>query len=245
MDNQNYEQKIQGINNLLSRYEKYLGEFVYGGIDGAVTTFAVVAGAVGAELSSSIILILGFANLLADGFAMSVGSFLSSKSQKDFYTRQRNTEYWEIENMYESEKQEIRDIYLKRGFSGDLLDQVVETITSDKDRWVDIMMKEELNMVEEDKSPFLNGAATFVSFLLVGFIPLTVYLLDYIIGLDLHLFLWSAILTAVAFVAIGYLKSFVTQTNRMRSVIETLLLGSLAAVIAYFVGDVLEKVITI
>ena len=244
MDDQYSEESLHGVNNLLSRYEKYLGEFVYGGIDGAVTTFAVVAGAVGAELSSSIILILGFANLLADGFAMSVGSFLSSKSQKDFYNRQRNTEYWEIDNMPDMEKEEIRDIYLKRGFTGDLLNQVVETITSDKDRWVDIMMKEELNMVDEDKSPFLKGAATFVSFLLVGFIPLTIYLLDYFIKLDLHHFLWSAILTGLAFVAIGYLKSFVTKTNQFRSIVETLLLGSLAAIIAYYVGDVLEKLIS-
>ncbi|MBT8229160.1 MAG: VIT1/CCC1 transporter family protein, partial [Bacteroidia bacterium] len=91
--------------------ETYLGEFVYGGIDGCVTTFAVVAGAVGAGLDSIIIIILGFANLLADGFAMSIGAYLSAKSESDNFKKYKEKEYWEIENMRESEVEEVREIF--------------------------------------------------------------------------------------------------------------------------------------
>jgi VIT1/CCC1 family predicted Fe2+/Mn2+ transporter len=89
-------------------------DFVYGATDGAVTTFAVVAGVVGASLSPSIILILGFANLFADGFSMAVGNYLGSKSQREFIEKERRKEEWEIDNLVEQEKQEIKDIYMKK-----------------------------------------------------------------------------------------------------------------------------------
>jgi VIT1/CCC1 family predicted Fe2+/Mn2+ transporter len=87
------ESKLHQLTGL-ARYEKYLGPFVYGGIDGSITTFAVVAGAVGAGLNSSVIIILGFANLLADGFSMSIGAYLSSKSEHSYYHKQKALEYW-------------------------------------------------------------------------------------------------------------------------------------------------------
>src|SRR5690606_10546627 len=90
-------------NGLFNRFQNYLGEFVYGGIDGSVTTFAVVAGTVGAGLDSTIILILGFANLFADGFSMSVGSYLSSKSEIDNYNKHKKIEYWEVDNIPDTE----------------------------------------------------------------------------------------------------------------------------------------------
>jgi vacuolar iron transporter family protein len=88
-------------------------DFVYGAVDGSVTTFAVVAGVIGAELSPSIVLILGFANLFADGFSMAVGNYLSSKRRVEYIEKRRRREEWEIENLYEQEKQEIRG-YLHR-----------------------------------------------------------------------------------------------------------------------------------
>ena len=105
-------------------------DFVYGATDGAVTTFAVVAGVVGAALSPSIILILGFANLFADGFSMAIGNYLGSKSQKEYMEKERRREEWEIDNLVEQEKQEIRDIYTKKGFKAELLDEIVNVITS-------------------------------------------------------------------------------------------------------------------
>src|SRR3989338_11700083 len=86
-------------------------DFTYGSIDGAVTTFAVVAGVVGASLSPSIVLILGFANLLADGFSMAASNYLSEKAKLQYVDKLRKREIWEMENMRKHEVQEIRDIY--------------------------------------------------------------------------------------------------------------------------------------
>lgn len=224
--------------------DKYLGEFVYGGIDGCVTTFAVVSGAVGANLESSVIIILGFANLFADGFAMSVGAYLSTKSEKAKYHKHKKVEIWEVDNIPESEKEEIRDIYRKKGFEGELLEKVVDVITDDKERWVDVMMKEELEMMEEQKSPVLIGLSTYISFMLIGFIPLLVYVWDYVGSFNANLFVWSSILTGLGFVIIGLLKSHVTHTNVFKSIAETLLLGAVAAILAYYVGDALENLLS-
>ena len=227
----------------LKKYEKYLGEFVYGGIDGCVTTFAVVAGSVGAGLDSAIIIILGFANLLADGFAMSVGAYLSNKTKKDNYNKHKQIEYWEVDNLPELEKEEIRVIYKEQGFEGELLEEVVKVITSDKDRWVNVMMKEELVMFDDDKSPLIIGGVTYFSFILIGVIPLLVYVLDYIYPFNYNLFLLSSILTAIGFIIIGWLKAFVNQTMYWKGIFETLLLGGIAAIVAYFIGDFLEGII--
>jgi VIT1/CCC1 family predicted Fe2+/Mn2+ transporter len=238
------EDRIHGENSLFKKFQDYLGEFVYGGIDGSVTTFAVVAGSAGAGLESSIISILGFANLIADGFAMSVGSFLSTKSEKQKYEKHKATEYWEVDNLPDKEREEVREIYEAKGFSGQLLEDVVDTITADKDRWVDAMMKEELEMAEETKSPFAMGSVTFLSFILFGLVPLLVYVIDYLNPMDRNLFFISSCLTGLCFISIGYLKSTVTSTSHLRSVLETLVLGGAAATLSYFIGDFLENLLS-
>ena len=116
--------------------------YVYGAIDGAVTTFAIVTGVIGASLSPSIIVILGFANLLADGFSMAIGNYLAIKTQNEFIQRERKREEWEIDNRIDEEKQEIRDIYSKKGFNEDLLEEIVRIITSRQKVWIDTMMRE-------------------------------------------------------------------------------------------------------
>ena len=193
------------------KIEDYLGEFVYGGIDGSVTTFAVVSGSVGAGLDSSVIIILGVANLFADGFSMSIGAYLSSKSENDKFLKHRDIEYWEIENLRESEVEEVRQIYREKGFEGELLEDVVRVITSDKDRWVNEMMRNELEMMEEKRSPWWIGGATFISFAIMGLVPLIVYLWDFFSPLGMHLFTGASILTGLGFIGIGALKSLVTD----------------------------------
>ncbi|MBC5774851.1 VIT1/CCC1 transporter family protein [Pontibacter sp. KCTC 32443] len=227
--------------NLFSKFQEYLGQFVYGGIDGCVTTFAVVSGAVGANLDSSIIIILGFANLLADGFSMSVGAYLSAKSERDSYDKHKRTEYYEIEKYPEIEVQEVRDAYRAKGFDGELLEQVVAVITKDKDRWADDMMANELQLIKDSKSPMAIGLVTYTSFLLIGMIPLSVYVWDYIVGFPGQVFLWACVLTFTGFAIIGFLKSYVTGVNRWRGILETLALGALAAGVSFIVGDVLER----
>ena len=243
MENPQIEVQLHNTRPFFDRFQTYLGEFVYGGMDGSVTTFAVVAGSVGAGLDSAIIIVLGFANLLADGFAMSIGSYLSNKSELENYEKHKKAEYWEVENIPESEREEIREIYRAKGFEGDLLEEVVGVITADKDRWVDTMMKEELEMIPTDKSPFMMGFITYVSFIAIGLIPLTVYVWDYLFGATFNLFVVSSILTSIGFIIIGFMKTYVTKTSVWKGILETLILGLIAASVAYFVGDVLEGLV--
>lgn len=235
------ENNIHLENTKFGKLQEYLREFVYGGIDGAVTTFAVVAGGFGANLDAGILIILGLANLLADGFSMSVGAYLSAKSERDNYAKHEKIEYWEIENLPEIEQEEIAEIYKQKGFKGELLDKIVNHICSDKDLWVAEMMKDELGMMRDTKSPFKIGLATLISFILVGFIPLMVYLWDFFFPTELNIFLWTSILTGLAFLIVGWLKGIVNQTSKLRSISETVALGLLAAVVAYYVGDILES----
>ncbi|TFV94596.1 hypothetical protein E4S40_11310 [Algoriphagus kandeliae] len=235
------EEKYHQDAERFGKLQEYLREFVYGGIDGAVTTFAVVAGGFGANLDTGVIIILGFANLLADGFSMSVGAFLSSKSERENFKKHEKIEYWEVENLPHLEREEIRDIYKAKGFKGELLEKVVDQICSDKDLWVAEMMKDELEMMQDNKSPLKIGLATLVSFILVGFIPLLVYLIDFFSQIEKHIFLFTSILTGFAFILIGWMKSWVNQTSPIKSILETLALGFLAALVAYYVGDILEE----
>lgn len=236
------EENIHGSGKFLNKFQNYLGEFVYGGIDGSITTFAVVAGSAGAGLDVTVVIILGFANLIADGFSMSVGSYLSTKSEKDNYNKHKNLEYWEVDNIPEEEKDEIRAIYRNKGFEGELLERVVETITANRERWVDVMMKEELEMSPPSSSAVTNGFVTFISFILVGVIPLLSYIFDFG-GNDTYFFQVSVLMTTLAFVLIGWLKSYVTQTSAWKGIVETLLLGILAAILAYYAGDGLERLL--
>jgi VIT1/CCC1 family predicted Fe2+/Mn2+ transporter len=222
-------------------FQRYLAEFVYGGIDGSVTTFAVVAGAAGAGFDSSVVLILGFANLIADGFSMSVGCYLSNKSEMEHYEKFRKKEYHEVKHNPEEGRKEIEEIFREKGFEGELLQQVVDTIVADKDRWVDTMMREELEMIPSTKSPASMGFMTFLSFNVIGLVPLLVYLIDFTLFPIDNLFLNSCLLTALAFAAVGILKSYVTESNMLTSILETIGLGAAAAVLAYYTGSFLEQ----
>ncbi|MDP1747744.1 MAG: VIT1/CCC1 transporter family protein [Bacteroidota bacterium] len=225
-------------------FNKYLPEFIYGGMDGSVTTFAVVAGATGANFNPNVIIILGLANLLADGLSMSIGSYLSSKAEINNYQKQKKQEYWSIENMPEEETDEIRKIYQEKGFKGEMLEEIVKVITSSKPLWVEEMMKDELKMLESPKTPINKGLATYFSFIAVGLIPLLVYVVDlFLSDTKLPLFLISSVLTFCAFIFIGYLKAHLNHLSKIKGVAETLFLGGIAAFVSYIAGTVLESLI--
>ncbi len=221
-------------------------DFVYGAFDGAVTTFAVVSGAFGASLAPSIILILGFANLFADGFSMAVGSHQATKARIDFIEKERKREEWEIENLKEEEKREIYDIYKEKGFAGKLLDEIVEVITRRKKVWLDTMMKEELGLVGDNKRPLASAVNTFVGFNLIGIIPLLPFVFLYVGNYgysEFDSFLYSIIFTGVAFFVVGVIKGKVVQHGLLRSGFSSLLVGGLAAGVAYSVGMLLGNVL--
>ncbi len=222
----------------------FLPEFVYGSIDGTITTFAVVAGATGADLDIPVVIILGFANLIADGFSMSVGNFFSTKASIANFDKHQAIEDWEISNDEATEIEEIREIYRNKGFKGELLEQVVAVITSDREVWIDTMMKEELNMTRDNKSPFHTAGMTFFSFLLIGFIPLAAYVYALVFNTDrTNLFFYACLLTGLALTIIGTLKSTVTGKNVFAGIAETLFMGGIAAILAYFAGDFLEDLL--
>ena len=216
----------------------HFDDFIYGSIDGAVTTFAIVAGVVGASLSPGIILILGFANLFADGFSMAAANYQASKTRNEYIEMKRKQEEWEIDNLEEQEKEEIRDIYSKKGFKDELLEEIVRIITSRRKVWVDTMMKEELGLIEDEKAPLDSSISTFVGFNLIGLIPLIPFMVFMAIGVDPNseAFFYSIIFVVSAFFIVGVVKGKIVKKSKMRSGVYTLIIGGIAATVAYFIG---------
>ena len=228
----------------MSKLQDNLGEFVYGGIDGIVTTFAVVAATAGAGLSTSVVIILGFANLIADGFSMGISAYLSSKSENEVYERERAKVYKSLGKPTQ-EKALIEKIYGDRGFSGKTLKEITTKIHADPDHFVDVVMREEKEMLPESKSPFSIGFMTYLSFIVVGVVPLLIYVADYMLDLQMdNLFFISSLLAAAAFAGVGLLKGIVTESNKLKAVAETLALGVVAAGLAYYLGAYLESLIS-
>lgn len=209
----------------------YLREWVYGGIDGVVTTFAIVAGVTGASLSSQIIVILGIANLIGDGFSMAAGAYTSSKTELENYERLREVEHNHIEQDPSGEKEEVRQIYAKKGFSGVVLEEIVKTISANKEQWVKVMMAEEYGLSPAQHSPFMAALYTFLAFLLCGSIPLT----PFVFGID-QAFEWALVLSALAFFAIGAFKSQWSVYAWWKQGFKTMFIGLIAAGLAFFIG---------
>jgi vacuolar iron transporter family protein len=217
----------------------YLGDAVFGAVDGCVTTFAVVAGAMGAGLEHTVVLILGFANLIADGFSMAVGNYLSTKSEGERLEQARENELRHIAQFPEGEREEIRQIFARKGFSGETLEKVVEVISSDHRLWVDTMLHEELGLSIGVRNPRRAAFSTFAAFLVLGAVPLASFLAP---GFnDSQRFAISIALTALAFAAIGAAKARVLERPIWRSGLETLLTGGLAAGLAYLIGAWLRE----
>ncbi len=223
---------------------QYIGEFVYGGLDGIITTFAVVSGVAGAELGASVVLILGLANLLADGFSMAVGAYLSSKSEHEYYERELTRETWEIEHFPEGERQELYEIYRARGHSEADARTLVEIQSRDARRWVKAMMVEELGLLADERKPLLNGLATLVAFIVAGVVPLSVYLLGLLVPIDQGVaFPIAMVLSGAALFGLGAAKVLITRMNSLRSGLEMLVVGGLAALLAYAVGALLKGLV--
>ena len=172
--------------------KKYLPDFVYGGIDGAITTLAVIAGSVGAVLSPAIILILGFANLVADGFSMGVSNYLSSKSKKELHEKHSDSKFFKKE-FHQSIK---------------------------------------------------HGLATFLSFVVIGFIPMFPFVLAiFVKSLDPYSFQLSAAFTALALLIVGTVKGKIVGKSPSKAALETLIIGGIAAVLAFTVGYLLRGLV--
>jgi VIT1/CCC1 family predicted Fe2+/Mn2+ transporter len=221
----------------------YLRDFVYGAIDGTVTTFAVVAGVAGAGLGDSVVIVLGFANLVADGFSMAVSNFLGTRAELQQRARARRDEEHSIALAPEGEREEIRQIFAAKGFADADLDRAVDVITADRQVWVDTMMTDELGYGADNSDPLRAAAATFAAFVTLGFLPLTVFVVDLAAPGNISApFAWSAAMTALAFFAVGTLKARFADRRPWRSGLETLAIGGAAAALAFAVGSLLQGV---
>jgi VIT1/CCC1 family predicted Fe2+/Mn2+ transporter len=222
----------------------YLRDFIYGAIDGTVTTFAVVAGVAGAGLSSKVVIILGLANLAADGFSMAVSNFLGTRAEQEQLDTARKVEHEHIRNYPQGEKEEIRQIFAKKGFAGKDLETAVDVITADREQWVNTMLQDEIGMKLNPGNPWRAGLSTFTAFVLAGFVPLISFLVNLITPeLIADPFLGSSILTGVTFFMIGSMKGPYVLQSWWRSGLETLLVGVGASVLAYYIGFFLRNLI--
>src|SRR5678815_4836698 len=203
---------------------RYLGDAVLGGIDGCVTTFAVVAGAVGGGLPPGVVIILGFANLIADGFSMGVSNYLGTKSELQEIDEIRRSERLHIEQVPHGEREEIRQIFASKGFEGEVLDKIVEVITSDRKQWIDTMVTDEYGLQLSGPSPWRAAGATFIAFLAAGFVPLFPFLLPLKLAAS-GIFLLSTVATMLTFFLIGVAKGRVLERSLVRSGFETLAVG--------------------
>ena len=208
-----------------------LRDAVYGGIDGAVTTFAIVAGVAGAGLSPFVIIALGLANVLADGFSMAAANYSGTKADLDNIRRIRKIEERHIRDFPEGEWLEVREILSRKGLKGRVLDQATDAITQDKESWISIMLEGEYGVGGVDPRPLHVAVATFLAFLLAGMIPLLPFLIEVN-----DAFAASAVMTMATFFAIGAAKSLWSLNSWWRSANETSLIGGAAAILAYGVG---------
>jgi len=220
--------------------QSYLRDWIYGGMDGAVTTFAVVSGAVGGHLSLLVVIILGFANLIADGFSMAAGNFLGTKSEVDQYNHYKKIEEDHVANYPHGEKQEIRQILANNGISKENIEKMTSIITENKSYWIKMMLQEEYGLPKIIRSPIKAALSTFIAFLLCGLAPL----LPYIIQLP-NRYSISTLLTAAVFFAIGTIKSRWSLQTWWQSGLSTLAIGIIVALLAFFTAYGLRVVINL
>lgn len=214
----------------------HLRDLIYGGLDGAVTTFAIVAGVQGAGLSPTIIITLGIANVLADGFSMAAGNYSGTKAELDDVKRLRAIEERHIETAPEGEREELRQILRLKGLEGEVLELATDAIAAKRSAWINMMLVDEYGMSPVDPSPFRAAVATFSAFMLAGMIPL----LPFLFGVA-NAFETATAATGCVFFAIGALKSRWSLAPWWRSGAETLLIGASAAAIAFFVGSLFHQ----
>lgn len=225
----------------LSPFSSYLREIVYGGSDGIVTTFAVVAGFAGAggglntHLPVLTVLLFGLANLFADATSMALGNFLSVRADQDVYRQNKRKERREIRQNPRMEWLETVHILKEKGYSDEDAKAIANLYRKNEGYWLDFMMSQELEMTNAEKeNPLITSLVTALSFITFGLVPL----IPYIFFRELpQLFSLSILFTFGALFLLGMLRLKVTKVHPLRSIGEIVLLGGVSAVIAYLVGS--------
>lgn len=224
-----------------------LKPIIFGGLDGILTSFAIVAGSAGGHLSPEVVLILGFSNIFADALSMGVGEFLSSKANNEWILSERKREEWELDNYPEGEIKEMVEIYEGKGMTTEDAKLVVETMAKYRDFFVDVMMTQELELQVPDEDhvteSMKEGCVMFASFAFFGALPLLGYVVFPSLFPDLssdYLFTVACVITGCVLFFMGSIKATVTSQHWMRAGLETLLLGGACATVAYTIGKFVE-----
>ncbi len=211
-------------------------QVVFGMNDGIVSIFALLAGVAGARLDAPTILITLLAASIAGALSMGAGEFVSSKSERNYFEKEIKQERLEIKLVPAVEKKELRLIYQKKGFSGAILDQIVEQISKDPDLWVREMVIDELGIAELEQADEKKGVIViFISFITGSLFPTLPYVV--LQFLDPGSIFWIAtFVTFFGLFTVGALKKFITGVNWLKSGLEMLVVGTLAFTASYLIG---------
>ena len=202
--------------------------------DGLVSNLAFLTGFSGAVSSDAVIRLAGLAAMLAGTVSMFFGGVLSARSEADLYRADADRESFEIDHETEEEKQEMRSIYMAKGLTRQEADAVVTSLLKDKGKFLEDMLVNELHVHKENlENPYKLGAAIGLSFLVGSFVPLAPYLVagkpDAVI---------ASVLVSLAFLfGAGEWKGRIVKRRPLRSGLETLLIGAVAAGILYLIGS--------
>tara|TARA_B110000285_G_scaffold233066_1_gene305770 strand:- start:16 stop:831 length:816 start_codon:yes stop_codon:yes gene_type:complete len=224
---------------------------VLGGLDGIITTFAIVCAVQGSnELGSKVVIMMGVANLVADAISMGLGDYLSEKAENDYVAKEQSREQWEMDNFIEGEISEMADIYVKKGFSRKDALEILNKMVLNRQFFLEHMMVEELGFmpVDPDAAPAKKGAVTFASFMVFGSVPLVAYIGLYDTMEKDEVFLIATGAVATTLFGLGCLKANLIQSEgweMVKSGGETLGLGGIACGMSYLVGWSLEKMLDI
>jgi VIT1/CCC1 family predicted Fe2+/Mn2+ transporter len=220
-----------------------LRDVVFGAMDGTITTFAVVAGASGAELSAGIIVIMGLANLVADGFSMGVGDFLGNRAESQRAQKTRQMVASHIRFLSQGPREAVRQIYASKGFEGEDLEKAVDVITADPERWANTIVGELHGLASVGPSALRSGLAMLLAFVAVGSIPILPFVFEVLMpGFLPNPLVWSLGLTGMAFFLVGSIKSRLLEGKWWAGGMETLAMGGLAAALAYGIGALLKGI---
>lgn len=230
-----------GNNSWLSSHARYIRSIVFGGLDGIVTTFVIVAGVEGASLSIGVLLIIGIGSMLGDAISMGIGDYASSHAELEYYEVEKERQAWIFDNNPSEERHKIVHVYQSKGLTHEDACTVADILTKKKETAVELMMLAEHGAFEHAGTPATKGLYTFSSFLFFGFVPLVTYVISPFFDFTHdQMFASACLLTGVTLFALGAAKGTVIQRNWFYSGLEMLTIGGGASVVAYVIGYLLR-----
>jgi VIT1/CCC1 family predicted Fe2+/Mn2+ transporter len=224
----------------------YIKSAIYGGSDGIITTPALIASSVFFASAQQAIDIIALAAIISDGFAMAFGDFLTTRSKNDYTITERARESWEIDNFPDGEKQEMVEIYMQKGMKENDAVIMVDTMSRNKQAFLEIMMREELGIVDSYENPVYHALVTFFSFVILGLLPVLPQLVARIFKASETAEVDSSFaIAAVALFALGAFKTKITKKNWIISGLEALAVGVIvtgtALLISFICGHFIDE----